>query len=70
MKYQKQWISKPLYEALPFVFFLAAIAFLQIAKHNIFLTLFAIFLFCYAAYIFAWRLMYRDSILINHELAE
>ena len=64
MKYKYQWLSKPIYEMLPYVFLLAAIAFLQISD-NVFVTLFAVFLFGYSLYIFSWRLMARDSILIN-----
>ncbi len=63
MKYQSQWLSKPIYESLPFVFLLAAIAFLQLTE-NVFVTLFAIYLIGYSLYILAWRVMARDSILI------
>jgi hypothetical protein len=64
VNYKIQWLSKPVYEMLPYVFLLAAIAFLQITD-NVFVTLFAIYLFGYSLYIFAWRLMARDSILIG-----
>ena len=64
MKHIKQWLSKPIYEVLPFVFLSAAIAFLQITD-SILVTLFAICLIVYSLYILAWRVMARDSILVD-----
>ena len=63
MKYLSMWLSKPIYEALPLVYLLAAIAFIQISD-SVVVTLFAIYLFGYSAYVIAWRVMARDSVLI------
>ncbi len=64
MKSGNQWLAKPIYEMLPYLFLLAAIAFVQLTE-NRFVTLFAVFLGGYSLYIFAWRLMARDSIQIG-----
>ena len=63
MKYKHQWLSKPIYEALPFVFLLASISLTQITE-NVFVTLFAIYIYGYSIYIFAWRLVAREAIVM------
>ena len=64
MKYINMWLSRPIYEIIPVAYMLAAIALIQITD-NTCINLFAFFLFLYSLYIGAWRLMARDSILIN-----
>ena len=67
MKNSKLWLSKPIYESIPIVFVLGALALFQISESNV-VSLFGIYLIAYSLYITACRILERDSIEIDcHE---
>jgi len=55
------WLPQPLYNAKPVVFLLAALSLCFLTK-NVFVTLFAVYVLGYSAWIIAMRLMWNTSV--------